>query len=277
MSNAGMSVAGAGASTATGVGFADVLAAEWLKARTLRSTAVAVAGFALIGLGMSTLVSSANAAEYADLPASEQAGFLPLGIALYGVILAQFALGSLGISMVTQEYSTRTIWPSLAAVPRRSRLLAAKVTVIALIALTAGVLTGLGMVVVAQVIFDRNDIPNATPEALGYADVARSVLGTGLYVCVLAVLGLAVGVLVRSAAVAIGALVSGVLLIPSLAESLPEPWGETVSTYWPSNAGLQLVLNGDDGLSPWAGFGVMCGFTAIVVAVTFAMFQRRDA
>ncbi|GAA1500071.1 ABC transporter permease [Streptomyces synnematoformans] len=273
---AGPPAAGAGRAAAA-PGFADVLRSEWTKLRTLPSTLYTLLAFAVIGIVLSGFIAVGNAAVWEDMSAAERADFSPMTMSLYGLILAQLAVAVLGISTVTGEYATGLIGTSLAAVPRRGRLLAAKAVVFALVALAAGLVTGVGMFAAGQAVFAGQDMPHLAPETWDTAEVLRPVLGVGLYSAVLGLLALAVGALARFTAGAVGLLVAIIVLVPSLGGALPESWAETFDTYWPTNAGLQLVLHSEEGLDPWAGFGVLCAFTAAVLAAAFAAFQRRDA
>ncbi|MGP4030130.1 ABC transporter permease subunit [Actinomadura sp. 3N407] len=257
-------------------GFTDLLRSEWTKVRTLRSTHYTLLAFLLIGVGLSAAIGVGNAVAYPDMTAQERADFSPLVMSLYGVILSQLALATLGITVVTGEYATGMMGLTLAAAPRRGRLLAAKAIVFTAVVLIVGVIGGLAMFATAQAIFAGQDMPYLGPDSLGEAGVLRAVVGVGLYCAALGLLALAIGTLVRWTAGAVGALVGLIVLVPSMGGALPAEWAAALDKYWPTNAGLQLVLNGQDGLPPWSGFGLMCTFVAAMLTVAFVVFRRRD-
>ncbi|WP_165985221.1 ABC transporter permease [Streptomyces sp. YIM 98790] len=256
--------------------FTHALRAEWTKLRTLPSTRWSLLAFAVIGVTLSLLISIGNAVAYPEMSAAEQAGFSPLSMSLFGLIFAQLALAVLGISVVTGEYASGMIAPSLAAVPRRSRLLAAKTVAFTGVGLLAGTLTGTGMFLAGQAVFARQNMPHLAPGSWNDPGVVRAVAGVGLYCAALGLLALAIGTLTRHTAGAVGIMVAIIVLVPSLGGALPEAWAQTFDRYWPTNAGLQLVLHSQDGLAPWTGFAVLCAFTTAVLAAAFAAFRRRD-
>jgi hypothetical protein len=105
------------------------------------------------------------------------------------------------------------------------------------------------------------------------------VVGGGLYLAALAVLSVAAGALLRHSAAAIAAMMAVVLVLPLIAQALPDSWRNPVTEFWPTQAGTQLtsVYHSAGTLPPWAGFGVMCLFVAIAYAIAWILLDRRDA
>jgi hypothetical protein len=95
----------------------------------------------------------------------------------------------------------------------------------------------------------------------------------------LAMMGLAFGTILRSAAGAIALLVAILYVLPGVAGALPTSIANTVQEYWPTQAGGQVtqVVHTANTLSPWAGFGVFALFVAILSGVAFSLLNRRDA
>jgi len=118
--------------------------------------------------------------------------------------------------------------------------------------------------------------PNA---ALGDPGVARAVIGGGLYVTVIGLLAIAFGALLRNTAAGIAVMVGMLFVIPLVSAALPSSWRHPFQKWWPTNAGQQIgsVVRTAHTLSPWAGFAVFVGFTAIVLAIGFLFLNRRDA
>jgi hypothetical protein len=108
--------------------FPQVARMEWIKLRSLRSTwwvlAATVAGAAAIAVAVG--VNTEDAA--ADLTNNALAG-ISLGLLLVGV---------LGVLVMTGEYGSGTIRATLAAIPNRPLVLAAKAAVFGAVALAAG-------------------------------------------------------------------------------------------------------------------------------------------
>jgi ABC-2 type transport system permease protein len=254
------------------VTFADTLRSECAKLRTLRSTAYTLLATVILGVGFAAVFTGGAGDNYTDLPPAQQAAFDPTFLSLLGgVLLSQLALGVLGVLVITSEYATGMLRPSLTVAPRRGRLLAAKVTVFAAVALVVGEVIGFGAFFAGQAILAGMDVPHAV---LGQPGVLRAIVATGLYLALVGLLGLAVGFIVRSTAGAVTILVAVTFLIPNIGQLAGE-----VIRYWPTVAGLQIMMTRSDpnSLPVWAGFGLLAASAAATLAAAFAMFCRRDA
>ena len=108
--------------------FADVMRSEWTKLRSVRSTYWALIVAAILGIGLGALISAVSANHYATDP-GVRFDWNPTDRSLRSLEIAQLAFAILGVMVVTGEYSTGMIRTSLAAVPKRSRMLAAKAVV----------------------------------------------------------------------------------------------------------------------------------------------------
>lgn len=83
---------------------------------------------AFLGIGLGALATTLQAHHYATDTPDRRALWDPTSVSTTGLALAQLAIGVLGVLVITSEYSTGAIESSLTAVPRRGRLLAAKVS-----------------------------------------------------------------------------------------------------------------------------------------------------
>jgi ABC-2 type transport system permease protein len=249
----------------TSAGFSDVVRAEWTKARTVPSTRWTVIVTAVLGIGLSALISSLAANHYAQSSLSDRQTWDPTGISEAGFLIAQLAIGVLGVLLVTSEYSSGSIGSSLAAVPRRGRFLAAKAVVIMVLAFVVVEVIAFVAFFIGQALISGH-APTAT---LGQTDVARALIGGGLYGALLGMTGLALGTVIRNAAGA----------IPGVAAALPNSIEHTVEKYWPTGAGGQVstVVRSSNTLSPWAGFAVFLLFVAILSVIALTLLNRRDA
>src|SRR5499427_2190315 len=250
-----------------------VMRAEWTKLRTQPSaywtllTAVSlVVGF---GIGYSLL-------RVARPPhGAAVASFDPAAISLSGVQLAQIAVGVLGVLLVTSEYATGLIRTTFAAVPRRlpmlwakAALLAAAITAISLPAAFAAFAGG-------QSILSRRHL--SVP--LSQPGVARAVIGSALYLAVVGLLGLGLGALLRSTAAGIAALFGLLFGLQLVAGFLPGSWADDVGKYVPTTAGQAVTLVHPDPVSslpPWTGFGVFCGYAAVLLGLAALRMRRGD-
>jgi ABC-2 type transport system permease protein len=255
--------------------FADVLRSEWVKLRSVRSTFWALTVTVVLGVALGALISAATAHGYPRFSVSEKQSWDPTGISQSGMVIAQLAIAVLGVLCISSEYSSGMIRTSLIAVPKRGRVLAAKALVFAVVTFVVGEITCFAAFFVGQALISGH-APHA---ALGDPGVARAVVGGGLYLAALAVLSVAAGALLRHAAAAIACMIAVLLVLPAIAQALPDSWRNPVTEFWPTQAGGQLtsVHTAAHTLQPWPGFGVMCLFVAIVYAIAWTLLDSRDA
>lgn len=255
--------------------FVDLLHSEWTKIRTLRSTGYTLLATAVVGIGFAVLFSFAAVRTYTTGSPDDRAAFDPTAVSLRSYLLAQLAVGVLGVLVLTSEYATGMIRASVTAAPRRSHLLAAKAVVFGLVGLVAGEVVGLGAFLAGQAILAAHHVPHTD---LGAPGVLRAVLGMGCYLAAVGLLGVGLGTLLRSTAGGLSVLVTVTLLVPVFVPALPTSWAEVVEKYWPTLAGQRImtVRAGTDALAPWAGFGLLCACVAGTGLAAYAVFRRRD-
>jgi ABC-type transport system involved in multi-copper enzyme maturation permease subunit len=252
-----------------------IIAAEWVKFRSLRSLAWTLLATMLLVPGLGAVFSFGRGQAIAGAPEAERAAFDPTQTSLSGILMAQIAVAALGALMITSEFAGGTIRPSLAAVPGRTRLLAAKAALLGTVVCLLGAAAALLAFGLGQRILAGRGAPSAT---LADGGVARAVLGAGLYLAAAALLGLALGVLLRSTAGAVSVAGVVLLIVPIFSSLLPASLAAWIATWWPSLAGLRLlaVLADPERLSPWAGTAVLAGYVCVALAAAFTVFRRRD-
>src|SRR5215469_12796035 len=108
--------------------FRHAVRMEWIKLISLRSTigALLFGVAAMTGIGIAAGFNTKN--PHGDVTNN----------ILVGIALGQVVFGVLGVLTMTSEYSSGMIRATLAAIPRRPLLLAAKATVFGLLALVTG-------------------------------------------------------------------------------------------------------------------------------------------
>lgn len=249
----------------------QVIRSEWIKLRTVRSSwfvlAATVLGIAVIGL----LVSYVTNAYWSASTASDRADFNPVNQDLIGVNLAELTVGVLGVLVATGEYGTGMIRATLAAVPRRLPVLAAKAFVLAAVTFVVCLVTVLITFVGGQALLGAHGI------SLGHPGAVRAVFGSTLYLAVVAVLGVGLGFLIRSTAGGIATLIAVLLVLPILVNALPG--SSAFGRFLPSMAGRAIfIMNGGPGmLSPWTGFAIFLLYAGAVMAAAALALRWRDA
>ncbi|WP_328475452.1 ABC transporter permease [Actinoplanes sp. NBC_00393] len=248
--------------------------AEWTKLRTLPSTAclvlLAVLGTAGVALAVTGSLDSRHCEPACALDVTE--------ISLAGVRLGQVGIVILAVLAVTAEYSTRTIHPTLTAVPSRVRVVLAKLTVVTALTTVAGALAVTGSLAAGRALLPGNGFP-----ALSLADhlTRRAAAGTVLYLGLVGLLAAGLGLLLRDTAAAVTAALALLYGAPVVAMFLHDPvWQVRVHRLSPMDAGLAIQATRDFAAAPigaWAGLGVLSLYAAAAVAAGLIVFQRRDA
>ncbi|HEY3562482.1 MAG TPA: ABC transporter permease [Kribbella sp.] len=252
----------------------NALQAEWIKLRSLRSTWYTVACLFVLGVGITILSSSGAKADYWSGSAADRAAWDPTGNSLKTFIVAQLVVGVLGILVVTSEFATGLMQTTLAATPRRDRVLAAKAVVATAIAAVAGQALMFVSFFIGQAIMAGQDVPSAH---LGDPGVLRAVVGGGLYLSAIALLAVGLGTIVRATAGALATLVGIVFLVPALAGLFPS-WIQGVFDFWPT-LGAAAIFNtvpDPDFPHPWLNLGGLWIGVAAVLTAAFVVFRRRD-
>lgn len=255
-------------------GFADAVRAEWVKLRTVRSTYWSLLATVLLVTGLGAVFSLAYASRYPSLSPHAKATFDPTVTSLSGVWFGQLGIGVLAILAVAGEYATGTIRPSLAAVPRRGRMLAAKALVFTAVAVAVGEAASFAAFLTGQQI-----LAGRAPHAeLADLAVLRAVAGGGLYLGAVALFSLALGTLIRHTAGAITAMAAIAFAVPTILVALPASWQDTAGRWLPTNAGSALwsVRDVAHMFTAWTGFAVFLAYTAALLTWAFAAFARRD-
>ena len=252
-------------------GFSDALLSEWTKIRTLRSTFFTLAATVAFVVGLGALISYESSVHYTV----GNGPWDPTSMSLSGLVIGQLTIAVLGVLAITGEYSTGMIRTSLAVVPRRGRLLAAKAAVFGAVAVVTGELVSWVAFFVGQLMISGHQ-PTAS---LNQPDVARAVIGGGLYIALIGLMAVAAGTILRYTAAAITAVIAVLFVLPGVLEALPTSWRLPVEKYWPTRAGEQILMVTRDAnaLPAWLGFGELALFVAVLFALGYFLLQRRDA
>jgi ABC-2 type transport system permease protein len=261
--------------------FNDVVRSEWTKLRSLRSTYWTLLAAAVVTVGISALISAIYVHQYPTMSVADRLHFDPTAFSLNGVFLAQLAVGVLGVLMITGEYSTGAIRSTLAAVPQRRTVLAAKATVFTTVTLVVSLASCLTAFLVGQAILSSQGIG----ASLGDPGVLRAVAGSAAYLALLGLFALGIGTLLRHSAGAISTLFGIILVLPGLVAALPSSWSDPIAKYLPSHAGeaisrtVQAGANarGGPSLSPLVGISVFALYALVTLAFAATMMRRRDA
>jgi ABC-2 type transport system permease protein len=255
-----------------GIGFGDVSRMEWIKLRTVRSTAQIMA---IVAVGMITLAVLMLALQNpASMSGAELVKFDSVVQGFAGLEIAEVALAVLGVLIVAGEYGTGMIRATFAAVPRRPLVFAAKAAVLGGITLVVGEVLAFASFFIGQAVLHQG-LPEAS---IGDPGVLRAVLMAGAFPALAALTGLGFGAMLRHTAGAIAAVLGWLLILPVILYPLPgHAW---VSTWAPQQVLLDSMVAVKpvaDSVPAWAGLLIVCGWTALALIGGAVVMARRDA
>jgi hypothetical protein len=247
---------------------------EWLKLRSVRSTAWILLVFAAGLIGIAILVLSHE--NWATMSPSDRASFDPTNAGFAGLALGQLAFGVLGVLIITSEFSSGMIRATFAAVPRRPLLLAAKAGVLGAVTLVAGEVLAFVSFAVGEAVL-RSPAPHAS---LGQPGVLRAVLMAGAYPALIALIGLGLGAIIRHTAGAISAVVGVLFVLPLILVPLGTSLQNSVGKFLPmiiAENSITAVKPDLDNLAPGIGFGLLCLYAVVALSAGGWLLTRRDA
>ncbi|MFI0786015.1 ABC transporter permease [Streptomyces lydicus] len=254
--------------------FRDLLAAEWIKIRSLRSTPWTLALTALFVLGSAAVATLADhaagsgPADFRPFDAYPQAGAWTL----------MLVAGSAGALTVVSEYGSGLIRTTTVAVPARGSVVLAKAAVVTALWTAVGAAVATGSFLVSQaVLYGRHaGVP------LTHPGVLRALVASALLAPVCALVGLGLGVLLRHAAATMVTSVFILLMAPTMfsdgARWSADIKHATVSAAWrrlveswepdPASLGYSATVPGS-----WTVYVL---WPLVSVALAVLVVRRRD-
>jgi ABC-type transport system involved in multi-copper enzyme maturation permease subunit len=240
--------------------------------------------------GTFSVTGSGDIAPVVTGPGSAFGGTGSIQEHLIGTFAGLIAVIVVATMFITAEYRRGLIRVTLAASPRRGRVLAAKAVVIGLVTFVVGLVTA-AIAVPVGARLSRNQGLYVLP--VSWLTTVQVVVGTAALLAVAAVLALAVGTILRRSAVAVTALIVGVVLtyvlgvVPGALPSSAATWLLRVTPAagfaiqqslpkWPQVANAWLPPDYYP-LAPWTGFAVLCGYAVLAMGLALYLLRRRDA
>jgi ABC-2 type transport system permease protein len=256
------------------------LHAEWTKLRTMPGPGWLMAAVAALTIGVSAAADAATRCA-----AGQSCPVDSTRLTFTGVQFGQAVVAILAVLTITSEYTTGMIKVTLAAMPRRGLVLAAKATLVAGLVLVAGAVAALGSLLAGRLMLPGHGFTAARgfpALSLGDGPVLRATAGSVLYLVLIALLSLGVAALIRDAAVAMGLVLALLYLFPIIvAVTGADPaWQRHMEQIGPMEAGLSVEATTglrSLPLSPWAGLGVLAIWAATALLLGTLSFRLRDA
>lgn len=253
-----------------------LVASEWVKLRSLRSTPV---GLAISALAILAVNLNAALADLRHL-APDQVVNIPLFDSFTDLAdqVLMLTAGCIGAIMIVSELSSGLIRTTFVAVPRRRAVMTAKVLVLGGVMTLYGLTLSVISFVAVQAVLAGHHVamPISNPHAI------QTIVASALVAPVCALVGLAIGTVVRHSASSIVATVVVLLLLPFVFTSTNR-WETAVSRLLPRNAWYHLSAEQFGGsmhgrlpstLGAWTVYAV---WTVAAIAVTTVLCTgRRD-
>lgn len=249
-----------------------VVRSEWLKFRTLRSSWWVLLASVLGMIIFAVVLGYTTGHSWSGLDKEDSSA----ASVLQGYHLASLLIAVLGVLSVTGEYGTGMIRSTMGAVPRRWPVLVAKIVVLGAIATVTMVLTSLAAWLGGQAVLSHYHHSTS----LTAPGVLRVVLGTGVFLALACLLGMAIGWIVRNSAGGITTTLGLLLVLPMLTGFLPSTLKNHITPYLPNPAGeafISSVKPDAHSVSPWVGLAVVVAWVVGAFAVAAVQLRRRDA
>jgi ABC-2 type transport system permease protein len=248
--------------------FHHVARMEWIKLRSLRSTwgALALAIVAAVGLAIQT---GSGVTSTGDLTSSALSAGTLIGLLLVSV---------LGVLTMTNEYTSGMIRSTLVASPRRPLVLIAKVTVFGTVALIVGEAAAFASFFAGGMALKHG----VAAPALSDPGVLRAVVLTGASFCLIGLIGLGLGAIIRNTAAGIVVTVLGVFVVAQLAGKLVNliryaPLGIVQNSLSVPQQACRSGTAPCHLVSAWTGLGMLGLYAVVALAIGGSLLAWRDA
>jgi hypothetical protein len=199
---------------------------------------------------------------------------------------------------------------SLTAMPRRGVVYAAKAIVFTSVTLVFALITsfvaffvGQAMVastgvgaslfgnvkIPANAIFNGPGSPGSPPkvtlqgiDVISASTVLRAVVGTALFVTLVALIAFGLGAIIRHTAGAIATVIGLMFIIPVVIQALPDNWRWDIMRFFPDAAGRVISVTVSGGgnqhlWSSWPQMIVTACYAVGLLAIGAYLFRKRDA
>jgi ABC-2 type transport system permease protein len=248
----------------------DVIGSEWIKFRSVRSTYWTLLVAALTPIVISLLV----AITFTIGPKARRSLTNPMLPSFVSLEYAVIAIGVLGVLMFTGEYSSGLVNTTFISVPRRWAVLGAKAVVLGVATLVVGELVAFVSFFEVQGVLSRYHLG----VSLSQPGVPGAVLATGVLLCVVSLIGLGVGSIVRHTAGGIAAVLA-LIFVPTLLAVLPTPWNYRLDRFTVFYAADQVTqLHPSTNLfAPALSMVVLVAWPAAALITAAFVIRRRDA
>ncbi|WP_104116517.1 ABC transporter permease [Arthrobacter sp. B1805] len=275
--------------TGPGVNFGRVMKSEWIKVTTVPSTVILIVSTVVVMVGLAALFAwsltmMAQSINDPSVPAEFRTptegpgspGFQALTTPSSGLAFGQLLIASLAVVLIASEWTTGMIRSTMVAVPKRVPALLAKTVIIAVVAFVVGFVSALVSYLVAQPILRGENLDFALSED----GVLASVINTGTFLALVAVISMSIGILLRNTAGGVVTAVGIFFVLPIIVQLLSgiADWIPDAARFLPADAGEQMVAVevAEDALTQWQGGLVMAAWALVLLVIALVVAKKRD-
>ncbi len=301
-------------------GLRGAIASEFTKLRSVRSTYWTLGALFIVSVGLGIAISAGMGANLVNNPGNK-AGFDATQGSLGAFFeIGQLIIAVIGAMVITSEYSTGMIRTSLTAQPRRGVVYAAKAIAFTSVTLVISLVTAFVAFFTGQLMLSGKGVaaslfhivtipataqvscgpgpgkgggpgPGGGPECTATyfgtdvihpSTVLTAIIGTALFVTIVALIAFGVGAIIRHTAGTIAAVIAVLFIVPILEHTLPDSWHFDIMRWLP-DAANQVVSttvagNGPGHLwSAWPQLGITALWAVVLVGIGAYLFRKRDA
>ncbi|WP_436790638.1 hypothetical protein [Yinghuangia sp. YIM S10712] len=236
------------------------LASEWIKLWTVRSTWWSL-GAAVVLMGACTAIMGADFASDVENGQTNDGTTMRIGEpAANAALLAQFGLIAVAMLTVTGEFATGAMRGTLAADPRRGRVLFAKTAAVTAVVLPLALVLAMAGVAIGDASLGTYGEQRA---------VAADIACVTAYFWLAAVFTLGLGALLRSSVATLSTVIAVLLAMPMMFST---GWSDVL----PGRAGLSLLGWPDPPYSRPVAFAVLAAWALAAQLAGWAALRRRD-
>jgi ABC-2 type transport system permease protein len=297
---------------ATGrAGLRGVIASEFTKLRSVRSTYWTIAALIIVSVGIAAIAGFGIASSIHNNPQNRAGQDATQDSLIAFFELGQLIIAVVGAMIITSEYSTGMIRTSLSVMPRRGTIYLGKLIVLTTVTLVVSVVTSFIAFFVGQAamsgsgvsasLFHSITIPanalvhppaggpgNGPPivtfqgtDVISSGTVLTAVIGTALFVTAVALIAFGLGAIIRNTAGAITSAIGLMFVLSIIIQILPDNWRWDIMRFFPDAAGRVLsVTVGPTNphlWSAWPQFLVTMIWAIVLVGAGGYLFRKRDA
>lgn len=257
----------------------DLVAAEWVKLWSLRSTRWVLGLGVLVLLLLALQSSLATYGEWEDYGPIQRSHYDPMTDALSGagVALLMIGAGTVGGLSIVGEYASGLIRTTLTAVPARHRVVLAKAAVLAGLWAVVGTVVSLGTFLLSQAVLSERGIGLS----VGDPGVPAVLAANAALAPVSALVGFGVGALIRHTATSVVTACALLVVAPGFFKPTAHQWANELFGYFPYYAWRstlsQLNPRASEALpsvtEAWTGLGL---WPVVAVLLAVLAVSRRD-